>query len=205
MAELTLREAAVALGRSERQVRYMIQQGSLKATKRGLQWVVASEELPLTEVQRREVRERIDRATEAMGRGLEGAKKVGAKDENRKPYSVTALRVFLTAEELHGLIAREVGADSDATRAVHSILVALAQGCHAFHPREKGDHFSRARDLAAACFVDLRLGGASSESRAALALRVEEELVSSISRLLASNDRREKGTSKFVSRFRRGR
>ncbi len=128
MANLTLREAAVALGRSERQVRYMIQQGSLKATKRGLQWVVASEELPLTEVQRREVRERIDRATEAMGRGL-----------------------------------------------------------------------------AAASFVDLRLAGASSGSRAALALRVEEVLVSGISRLLASNDRREEGTSKFASRFRRRR
>ncbi len=40
MANLTLREAAVALGRSERQVRYMIQQGSLKATKRGVSVIV---------------------------------------------------------------------------------------------------------------------------------------------------------------------
>jgi excisionase family DNA binding protein len=47
MSSLSLAEAATVLGKSERQVRYMINNGRLKAVKIGGSWVVESSDLPL--------------------------------------------------------------------------------------------------------------------------------------------------------------
>ncbi len=49
--KLSLSQAAECLGKTRRQIRYMIQQGHLDARKEGGRWVVDSEHLPLSDAQ----------------------------------------------------------------------------------------------------------------------------------------------------------
>lgn len=49
--DLSLAEAAAHLGKSPRQVRYLIKQGKLRARKRGSAWVIDSTDLPRSEAQ----------------------------------------------------------------------------------------------------------------------------------------------------------
>ena len=50
--ELTITEAATLLGRSPRTVRAQVARGELPGFKRGGQWVIRREALPLSEAQR---------------------------------------------------------------------------------------------------------------------------------------------------------
>ena len=49
---LTLSQAAERMGKTRRQIRYLIQQGRLEARKDGGRWVVDSEHLPISNIQR---------------------------------------------------------------------------------------------------------------------------------------------------------
>ncbi len=49
--QLTLQEAAVRLGKSVRQVRYLINSGQISAQKLGGRWFVQSSDLPLSQGQ----------------------------------------------------------------------------------------------------------------------------------------------------------
>ena len=51
--ELSITEAATLLGRSARTVRAQVARGELPGFKRGGQWVIRKEALPLSEAQRR--------------------------------------------------------------------------------------------------------------------------------------------------------
>jgi excisionase family DNA binding protein len=58
--ELTIREAATLLGRSERAVRAQVARKALPAVKRGGRWMTPRHALPLTDAQRQAVREKAD-------------------------------------------------------------------------------------------------------------------------------------------------
>ena len=49
--DLSLKDAARLMGKSTRQVCYLLQQGRLKARKDGARWVIAREDLPLSDTQ----------------------------------------------------------------------------------------------------------------------------------------------------------
>ncbi len=49
---LTIRQASDTLGKSQRQIRYLIQQGELEAEKKEGRWRIDSRSLPLSEGQR---------------------------------------------------------------------------------------------------------------------------------------------------------
>jgi hypothetical protein len=89
--DLSLRDAAKLLGKSPRQVRYMMQTGRIKARKDGGRWVIPRKELPLSDT--------------AVARGLadqarlkdvlEGALGTpGGSAGAKRRYSVTDLKVF---------------------------------------------------------------------------------------------------------------
>ncbi|HRC85320.1 MAG TPA: helix-turn-helix domain-containing protein [Thermoanaerobaculia bacterium] len=91
---LSLSEAATALGKSERQVRYLIAQGHLPATKQGGRWQVDSSELPLSEGRRQALEGQLGAARTAVERALAPlAKAVGAPAE-RRSFSVRDLEAF---------------------------------------------------------------------------------------------------------------
>ncbi|MCK6504091.1 helix-turn-helix domain-containing protein [Myxococcota bacterium] len=70
--ELTVREAATLLGRSPRAVRAQAARGELPAVKRGRQWLIVSEGVPLTPTQRRAVQARADSVRAVVEAALPG-------------------------------------------------------------------------------------------------------------------------------------
>ena len=62
--ELTVRDAARILGKSERQVRYLIQTGRLSANKRDGQWKISRDDLPRSKGQQRAERHKAERASD---------------------------------------------------------------------------------------------------------------------------------------------
>ncbi len=51
--QLSVTNVATVLGKSSRQVRYMIQQGQLKAVREGKGWRIDADSLPLGEAERK--------------------------------------------------------------------------------------------------------------------------------------------------------
>jgi len=67
---LSLQQAADRLGKSARQVRYLIQTGRLKADKVGGRWMVSAQELPLSDGQRAAIDRRERQLHAAVEEGL---------------------------------------------------------------------------------------------------------------------------------------
>jgi excisionase family DNA binding protein len=67
--QLSLQQAAERLGKSVRQVRYLIQTGALPAQKSGGRWLIAAADLPLSEGQRAAL-ERRERALQDRNRNI---------------------------------------------------------------------------------------------------------------------------------------
>lgn len=91
--QLSITEAAHLMGKSPRQLRYMILQGALQAHKDGRRWVLDSESLPLTAGQRRATERRAGQLREAVEEAL-GPHLKAAQAEH---YSVTELAAFKLA------------------------------------------------------------------------------------------------------------
>ena len=73
--QLSVVEAATVLGKSPRQIRYMIRQGQLEATREGKQWRIEGDSLPLGEAQRRALQERLEKARETFDHALDPVSK----------------------------------------------------------------------------------------------------------------------------------
>lgn len=89
MRILSIAEAAALLQKSERQIRYMVQQGQLSAVKSGGRWVIKAEDLPLTDAQRVALGEGAERIVEAAEMAVEPARKAAgaAADATLAPAS----------------------------------------------------------------------------------------------------------------------
>ncbi len=189
--KISLSEAATILGKTERQVRYLIKTGRLAARKDGNRWYVESTELPLSDGQRRAVAARVETAREAFDKGLEPAAKAGKNEKQRTHFSVTDLKAFKTGVEICRAITGELGADHAAGKELNAALKRVAQGCHCFHPADKAHHFTEARDLAATAVAELLLQPGDGEPmRRGLAERIENELIPKLAGLVASQEKR---------------
>lgn len=172
---LTLAEAAQRLGKSERQLRYKIEQGQITATKRGGRWFLESEDLPLSEGQRQAVarKEQKLRAAVEDSLGLEKAK---------KRYSVRDLKAFQIALPTYQRCLEALGNEHTASRALHRTLDLLSRGCHRFDSAEKAAAYREARDAASTAVCELVLSGGEAGER--LANEIEQELMAAIAGLL---------------------
>ncbi len=98
--EISLSEAATILGKSERQVRYLIKTERLPARKAANRWLIEDTDLPLSDGQRRAVAARLGTAREAFDKGLKPAAKAAKKTKEDKHYSVTDLGAFRIGFEI---------------------------------------------------------------------------------------------------------
>lgn len=171
--KLSLAEAATRLGKSERQVRFLIQKGRLRATKSEGRWEIDEGDLPAPPAADRAAEVRAEVARDALERALAPAGRV-------KFFSVTDLLAYRTGVELCRAVR-----GSTAEAALRGALEQLARGCHAFEPGEKVGHFAEARRLAATALTQLHLADDD-----ALAARVERELLPKISGLVATFEKR---------------
>jgi excisionase family DNA binding protein len=197
--KLSLSEAANVLGKSERQVRYLIKTGHLAAVRDGGRWRIDSADLPLSEAQRASLASRLEVARQAFERGLAPvAKTTGEKGEeapkdSRRQYSVVDLTAFQKGQAVYRDLRQALGAQSLAGRRFHAALTLLARGCHSFQPAEKAARFTEARDQAAAAVAELLLQEDSAEAARALAERIEQELIPKIAGLVATHEKRSRG------------
>ncbi len=193
--KLSLAEAATVLGKTERQVRYLIKTGRLPAEKEGRRWWIESADLPLSERQRQALGERHRAAREAFDKGLEpiakAAEPAAKKHEKKRGYSVTDLVAFSTGEEIYRQVSRQLGADDPAPGHLFAALALVARGCHCYHPADKAGRFTEARELAATAVAELLLHSEPEDApRRALAERIEQELIPKLAGLVASHEKR---------------
>ncbi len=179
---LTLDEAAARLGKSPRQVRYMINAGRLQATKFGGRWMIDSGDLDLSEAQQQAVERKERQLRGAVEEGL------GLPEKAKRRYSVRDLKAFQIGQPLHAQAAQALGADHPATGALRRVLEHLARGCHRFDRSEKAAAYRDARDAASAAVCELLL--ADSEAAEPLVTAIEQELMAALAGLLRRLDRR---------------
>ncbi len=192
--DVSLAEAATLLGKSPRQVRYLIKTGKLKARKDGARWRIEIDELPLGEKQRRAANARARELRDAVEAALAPVENAAHKARGKR-FSVQDLRAFRSGEPVFRAVVEAVGEDDPAGLQLRRSLDALAQGCHAFRPPDKAARYEAAREAAASAVVSLLLGGPQGdEARRALADRVEQEYLPDVSSLIRVTERRGRRT-----------
>lgn len=169
---LSLAQVSTLLGKSERQVRYMIRHSQLRAEKVDGKWSIDDDALPRSPAQRQADLVRATTAQQALATALAPAR--------GKVYSVTDLLAFQAGAALHRELRDHPVADT-----LVSALVELTRGCHAYEPSEKASHFAEARRLAATVVTHLLVRG-----DVALAARLEQEFIPKLSGLVASFEKR---------------
>jgi len=189
--KLSLSEAATVLGKSQRQVRYLISQKRLKAAKEGGRWRIESADLPLTEPQREALSERLGKARQAFEKGLEPAAKSVADEPDRRHFSVRDLGAFQKGEAIYREASPPLGQDDPGCQHLLRALTLLTRGCHTFHPAEKASRFLEAREAAATAVAVLFLAtDPDNELRRKVAERIEQELIPKLTGLIAMHEKR---------------
>ncbi len=176
--DLSLSEAARLLGKSERQLRYLISNGRIKARKVGRQWSLRRSDLPLSDGQEKAVEQK-----EARSLGLE----LAASSGNRQ-LSVRRIRACQVGLPLYRELRDAVGAEHPAVALLHEALMLLACGYYEFHGREKSAYYRRAREQASRAGMTLMLDG--EESRQELVERFEAQLLPAIGGLVRRAEQR---------------
>lgn len=193
---LSLSEAAIVLGQTERQVRYLIKTGRLVAKKEhGGRWVIASESLPLSEGQRQAMAERAATARQAVEKAIAPVEKAAnvtteeTASSEKRHYSVNDFQVFQIGATLLREIGVALGKENAAALQLFTSLARMTRGCHAFQPEEKAARFAEARELAADAVSHLLLEGEES-ARRGLADRLEQTYIPKLAALVVSQEKR---------------
>ena len=182
--QLTISEAASLLGKSERQVRYLIQQGELEARKVAGRWVVSSEALPAP-------KRRAGPAPSSGGPKHEVAERLrqAAETPPARRYSVRDLRAYQAAEPIYRELCTSLGAEDAVTVRLRQALDLIARGCHTYQSGRKVEFYEQAREQVASAVTDLLLDGpAQDETRASLADRLEAALLPQLAGLIRSSE-----------------
>ena len=146
---LSLTDAARLLGKTPRQVRYLIQHGDLPAEKVNGRWHVKRADLPLSEG-----------AQQARATKIEGALQI-AEDVLRKgadtqrSFSVLDLKAFRNGRSLYHRLVAECTPEHPAVGFMKESLMLLSVGCHSFQHRDKAVRYADARAQACRAVVAL--------------------------------------------------
>lgn len=142
--KLSLADAAHLMGKTQRQVRYLIQQGRLKAGKANGRWQIDSEDLPLTAGQRQAAAARGEQLRHEVEQALAPAT-TASKKAGHVHFSVRRLRAFQAGEPLFRDLVACIGPEASATRCLRESLPARsrrpqgrASGRALFRQQEEG-------------------------------------------------------------------
>ncbi|MFO1054017.1 MAG: helix-turn-helix domain-containing protein [Planctomycetota bacterium] len=188
---LTLTEAAVRLGKSERQVRYLVQQGKLHAEKRGGRWLIELDESLATEPTGSPQAAARHRKQAALRTAVDAALQTDAdSEEPRRRYTLRNLKAFQIALPILRRARNSLGEEHSVPRSLAAVLDRLAIGCHRFERSEKAAAYQQARDLAASAVADLLVLEPDHADANALVDAIELELMPAFAGLLRRVDRR---------------
>jgi excisionase family DNA binding protein len=183
--QLSLQQAAERLGKSVRQIRYLVQNGRLPAQKIGGRWMIAAADLPLSDAQRGAVARRERALRTAVDRGL------GLEEPPPERYSVRNLKAFQITEPLYRQGKELLGAEHSAVVALRDVLTLLTKGCHRYAREDKASAYREARDAASLAVCELVL--AQRDEAEPLIRGIEQELMAAFSGLLRRLERHPKG------------
>lgn len=143
-------------------------------------WAVDAADLPLSEGQRAARASKEQQLRDTVEHALGPAQ--------TRRYGVADLQAFQAGVRVHRALLAALGAVHPAVEAVSASLVALSQGYHRFHDRDKLDAYRLARGEAArAAALVLLSGHAEAE---AFAAAIERELLPGILGLVRRCERR---------------
>jgi len=178
--QLTIEQAAVQFGKSPRQIRYMIRQGRLKATKHGNMWLIDDPPSPHPAVETRKV----DNLRAAVEDAL-------ALDRSpRRRYSLRDLKAFQLALPIFRQAAEALGPEHPACLALRRGFEHLARGCHRYQHADKAAAYRDARDAFSQAACELAL--AELPTAQALLEPLEQELMAAMVGLLRRTEGRDR-------------
>lgn len=123
--ELTLTEAAAQLGKTPRQVRYLIKKGQLQARKRGGVWIIESSALSGSDTRSDAQVEAGVRKQQQLRATVEEALDLD-EPRRKKRYSFKQLRATKIAIPLYHELVASLGAEHPAARSLHDVVEHLA-------------------------------------------------------------------------------
>lgn len=182
--DLSLAEAARLLGKSDRQVRYLVKQEQLPARKVAGQWRIRREDLPLSPGQERAEAVKRERAARIA---LEVLQPDGEEVSKRR-FSVRELRTVRHGAPLYRSLRESLGPEHPAVTALGEALMLVACGCHTFHAREKVAFYGRAREELSRATMALLLE--DGEACLAAVEQLEEQLLPTLGGLIRNAERR---------------
>lgn len=182
--ELSLAEAARLLGKSDRQVRYLIRCGRLPAEKLDGRWRIKRQDLPLSEGQRRAEELKRERAARIA---LEVLQPVG-EEAPAKRFSVQELRAYREGAPLYRELLALLGNDHPAVAFLQEALMLLACGCHEFHSGKKAEYYARTREQLSRTTMALLLDNEQAGGPAVQQL--EQSILPAIGGLIRQAERR---------------
>lgn len=188
--EISIVEAAARLGKSDRQIRYMIANQEIAARKVKNKWVIQSETLPLSPGQAKaeEHKEQILIQRTEMAVGAEHAAKVLGPPDEKRAYSVSSLRAFPICMDLYKELRQTMDEGDPVLVHLREALEHLAIGCHRFHKANKSEAYFSARDSLCRAVVCLL---ASAPPIHVLAVeRLEQQAIPAVSNLMSRLERK---------------
>lgn len=177
---LSLEQAAALLGKTRRQVVYMIEQGRLPAQKAGGRWVIERAALTADAAVQQ-------RATQHQARLQAAVEEALAPAGKNRRYAFADLKgVQLATPIYRELLARGVACEPAAVQ-MRVCLDQLAVGCHRYDRREKSSAYRAARDAASLAAMELWLRSGGGDEP--LVDAIEQELLAAIAGLLRRSER----------------
>lgn len=180
---LTLQQAANKLGKTRRQVLYLIQHGKLRSRKVGSHWRVHSDDLPLSPGQVQATERKQMRLANAVDDTL------GLPAVRRRRYSIKDLCAFQIGAPVLGATVAALGPEHEASKSLRLTLEELARGCHRYDSRDKASAYRSARDAASRAACELALVK-DVDTAPQLLDTVEQELMAALAGLLRRLERR---------------
>jgi excisionase family DNA binding protein len=184
--ELTIAEAAQLLGKSDRQVRYMIRKQSLQARKVAGQWRIDRDSLPMSEGQARASEHKLGRARRVVEESLGTTLAVADKEamERRRRYRVAVQPAFQLALPVYREAVGILGAEHDAALALRQALFLITEGWHEFRPAQKIEPLRKARVCLCHALTELLLADEESTEISRLCETIELQVLPSLGGLL---------------------
>ncbi|MBL9008149.1 MAG: helix-turn-helix domain-containing protein [Myxococcales bacterium] len=191
--ELSLEDAATQLGKSVRQVRYLVKLGRLPSRKVAGRYLVTippsggppCEEPAPSSAPRARAQQRKHSALRAA---VEDA--LDLPPQQRR-YSLRDLKAFQVGLPLYQQALDRLGPEHGACRALRQLLEYLSRGCHRVDSADKAEAYRAARDAASQAVCELLLfPGTGSE---ALVDGIEQDLMAALAGLLRRLQPRQRG------------
>jgi excisionase family DNA binding protein len=177
--QLSIQQTASILGKTRRQLLYMIEQGKLPAKKVGGRWVVERDDLRLEPEQQQRASQKETRLKDVIEEALTPGKE--------RRYTLRDLKAVQLAIPVYQQLVALGSAGEQAGAHMRLCLENLALGCYRYDRQEKTLAYRAARDAASLAAMELLLRDNAPKS---LLETIEQELMPAFAGLLRRSERR---------------